>query len=229
MNGGDFLKYRHEIKIPINYADIITLKQSLSAVLKPDLNTINGKYIIRSIYFDNIYDKALKEKINGNLRREKFRLRFYNNDTNVIYLEKKSKVNNLCLKDRVLITRDEAQKIVSGDYCFMLSSEKSLVKELYFKIKTQGLKPKTVVEYTREPFIFSAGNVRITLDYNIRTGLSSKDFLNTSLLTFPLTDGNAVLEVKWDDFLPDIVKSAIAIRGRRPSAFSKYQISRIYD
>lgn len=222
------MKYRNEYKQEINYSDIIALRQRLTAVCKNDSHSHNGKYVIRSIYFDNVYDKALLEKINGVKKREKFRIRMYNNDASVIFLEKKSKVNGLCLKDRAPLTKEQAEKIIKGDYSFMPESENMLVRELYFKIQSQGLKAKTIVEYTREPFTFPAGNVRVTLDYNIRTGLSSTDFFNPKLITVPAGASSAILEVKWDEFLPNIIRDIVQLQGRRTTAFSKYAVSRIY-
>lgn len=220
--------YRNEHKQEINFSDMISLRQRLGAVCRKDNHTQDGKYIIRSLYFDNIYDKALSDKINGVTRREKFRIRMYDNDSSVIFLEKKSKNNGLGLKDRARISKEDAEKIIRGDYSFMMSSESELVKELYFKIKAQGLRPKTIVEYTREPFTFSAGNVRVTLDYNIRTGLNSTDFFKPDLVMIPSGNAGAVLEVKWDEFLPDIIRDIVQLKGRRTSAFSKYASSRIY-
>ena len=163
------MEFRHEWKHEINYSDLLILRQRLQAVAKPDSHSINGKYEIRSLYFDNLYDTALREKIDGVNRREKFRIRYYNGDTSFIALEKKSKLNGLCQKSEARISAEEAQKIVDGDYEWMLKSDKPLVKEFYSKILSKGLKPKTIVDYTREPFVFSAGNVRVTIDYNIRT------------------------------------------------------------
>ena len=93
---------------------------------------------------------------------------------------------------------------------------------------TGGLRPKTIVEYTRDPFVFSAGNVRVTIDYDIRTGEFRTDFLNPKTLTIPAGNSPIILEVKWDDYLPDIIKDAVTIKGRRVTAFSKYQQCRIY-
>ena len=166
------MKYRHEWKHEISWADMIALRSRLSAVMKKDIHAIDGKYFIRSLYFDNASDKALKEKIDGVNKREKFRIRFYNYDTSVIHLEKKSKINGLCLKDSAVLTKEQAQDIVNGNLEWMPSSNIPLIVELYAKMKSQGLKPKTIVDYTREPFVFAPGNVRITLDYNIRTGLA---------------------------------------------------------
>ncbi len=222
------MEFRHEWKHEINFEDMQILRQRLKAVMKPDIHCIDGKYEIRSLYFDNLYDTALREKIDGVNRREKFRIRYYNGDTSFIVLEKKSKVNGLCQKREVRITAEEAQKIVDGDIQWMKDSERPLVEELYSKMHSKGLRPKTIVDYTREPFVFSAGNVRVTMDYNIRTGLHCTDFLNPQCVTVPAGDSTIILEVKWDEFLPDIIRDAVQLEGRNSSAFSKYAACRIF-
>ncbi len=222
------MKYRHEHKHEINYADMLILRTRLSAVMKRDKHSVDGIYKIRSLYFDNISDKALREKQDGVNIREKFRIRYYNGDTSFIVLEKKSKINGLCAKESCQISADEAQKIVDGDLGWMPESGKALCMELYSKMLSQGLKPKTIVDYTREPFVFSPGNVRVTIDYNIRTGDFKTDFLNPETLTLPIENSPIILEVKWDDFLPDIIKDAVSIPGRHITAFSKYEQCRIY-
>lgn len=222
------MKYRHEWKHEINYADLLTLRTRLSAVMKRDGHAIGGVYQIRSLYFDNLSDKALREKIDGINIREKFRIRYYNGDTSFIVLEKKSKLNGLCAKQSCRITKEEAQKIVNGDLGWMPESGRELCTELYSKMLSQGLRPKTIVDYTRDPFVFAPGNVRVTIDYNIRTGAFRTDFLNPKTLTLPAGESPIILEVKWDDFLPDIIKDAVTIPKRRVTAFSKYEQCRIY-
>ncbi|MBR6551399.1 MAG: polyphosphate polymerase domain-containing protein, partial [Clostridia bacterium] len=196
------MKYRHEIKHEISKGDMLVLRSRLSSVMKKDIHAVDGKYFIRSLYFDNSKDKALKEKQDGVNVREKFRIRYYNNDTSLIHLEKKSKINGLCLKQSVDLTEKMTEAIICGDYSWMLKSNEPLVQEFYSKIMSQGLRPKTIVDYTREPFVFKAGNVRVTLDYDIRTGMNCKDFLKSDCVTVPVGD-SIVLEVKWDEFLPD--------------------------
>lgn len=222
------MNFRHEWKHEINVSDMITIRQRLRAVAKPDVHTINGRYEIRSLYFDNLYDTALREKTDGVNMREKFRIRYYNGDTSFIAIEKKSKINGLCQKSEERISADEAQKIVNGDYGWMIKSAGPLTKEMYSKILSKGLRPKTIVDYTREPYVYDAGNVRITLDYNIRTGLYCTDFLNPDCITVPAGDAPIILEVKWDEFLPGIIRDAVQLEGRRSSAFSKYAACRIY-
>ena len=224
------MKMRHEIKHEITYHDMIILRKRLQTVMKRDSNAKNGIYKIRSLYFDNISDKALREKIDGVNHREKFRIRYYNDDTSFIRLEKKSKKSGLGNKQMAPLTLEEAQKIIDGDYEWMKScKDRPLILELYTKMVLQGLRPKTIVDYTREPFTFDAGNVRVTLDYNIRTGLKCTDFLNSDCITIPAGDTNTIiLEVKWDNYLPEIIKDIVQLEGRRGAAFSKYAISRIY-
>lgn len=224
---GDTMDFRHEIKHEINYSDMITIRHRLNTIAYTDPHTINGKYFIRSLYFDNPADKALMEKVNGMSRREKFRIRYYNGDTSVIHLEKKSKIDHLGNKQSAPLTAQQAQSIVDGELAWMLSSEYPLVRELYSKMSTQGIAPKTIVDYTREPFIYPAGNVRVTLDYNIRSGMRCTDFLNPDCVTVPVSDA-IILEVKWDGFLPDIIRDAVALADRREGAFSKYAACRIY-
>lgn len=223
------MNYRNEWKHEISYSDMIVLRHRLSIVMRQDEHAINGKYLIRSLYFDNYFDKALKEKIDGIDKREKFRIRYYNHDTSLIHLEKKCKINNLCLKDSVPITKQQAQKIVENNYSWMMDSNVNLIQEFYSKISSQNLRPKTIVDYCREPFVYNCGNVRVTIDYDIRTAIKCIDFLNPKCITIPVKDCPIILEVKWDEYLPDIIKDIIQLPNCQVTAYSKYATCRIYD
>lgn len=220
--------YRHEWKHELNYLDLLSLRQRLRAVMEPDEHAVDGKYHIRSLYFDNPDDKALREKLDGVNMREKFRIRYYNHDPSVIHLEKKSKLSGLGTKFSAPLTAEEAQRIVDHDIDWMPDSELPLVQELYCKMRCQGIQPKTIVDYTREPFIYAPGNVRVTFDYDIRTGLSCTDFLDPDCITIPAGDAPILMEVKWDAFLPGIIRDIVQMPGRHATAFSKYAQCRIY-
>lgn len=218
------ITYRHEQKIEISFGDLLALRARLRAVMKPDSHATDGRYSIRSLYFDNDRDKALREKLDGVNYREKFRLRYYNGDVNFIRLEKKSKVNGLCRKESVLLTPAQVQALLAGE----LDDTDPLTWELLSKMRSQRLAPKTLVDYTREAFVYGPGNVRVTLDYNIRTGLNGTDFLSPDCIMVPAGDAPAILEVKWDEYLPDIIQDLIQMPHRRVRAFSKYAACRIY-
>lgn len=124
---------------------------------------------------------------------------------------------------------DEAQSILQGEYDFLLNRDEELLQELYVKIRSNQLRPRTVVEYLREPFLHPAGNVRIALDRDIRTGMRSVDFFATDPLPVPVDEAFAVLEVKFDQFIPDFILQLVQLGSRRSAAFSKYAHSRKYD
>lgn len=222
------MDYRHEWKHEITPSDLFAIRQRLRAVAHTDTHTVNGMYDIRSLYFDNLADKALREKLDGVNIREKFRIRYYNDDLSMIRLEKKSKHGGLGNKQSARLSPEEAQAIVDGNWAWMPKCTQPLVRELYQKMVCQGLRPKTIVDYTREPFTYRPGNVRVTLDYNIRTGLRCVDFLNPNCVTVPAGEAPIILEVKWDAFLPSIIRDAVQLDGRRTAAFSKYAACRIY-
>ncbi len=223
-------KFRHEIKHYINTSDYLTLKSRLKHIAYPDrFAGEDGAYTIRSLYFDNLDNKALIEKINGVNRREKFRIRYYNHDPSYIRLEKKSKFNTLCSKTSARVSQKECERLIKQDISWLIKSEHVLLQELYAKMRYQLLRPKTIVEYTREAYCYKAGNVRITIDSKLQSGLFSRDFFNPDLPTMSMTSGNQIiLEVKYDEFLPELIQDIIQTNFRRNTSISKYAACRVY-
>lgn len=220
-----FNHYRHELKYSISYADYLVMRERLQKIMESDPHTsADGHYHIRSIYFDNCDDKALREKTDGIAKREKFRIRYYNDNFSFITLEKKMKINDLCLKHDATITEAECRKILDGDLEWMKEHPSELVRELYAKMRYQQLKPKVLVSYLREPYIYKPGNVRVTFDSCIRTSLFTKEFLTKEVADISATDTpqDMLLEVKYDAFLPGIIQDIVQVRGIRQQAFSKY-------
>lgn len=223
------MQYRHEWKTQISYPDRLLLHARLDAVCQRDPHAgSDGCYHIRSLYFDNPEDHALRDNIAGAPHRQKFRLRYYNGDLSYIQLEKKCKDFSLGYKLSELITPEECEKIIEGDVSFLLSDPRPLLQDLGEQMRHGLYQAKTIVDYTRIPFVYAAGNVRVTLDFDIRTGLWCKDFLNWDSLTVPAADIN-LLEVKYDNFLPDVIRNIVQLGNRRTGAFSKYAASRMLD
>ncbi len=223
------MQWRHEWKHEISASDRITLRQRLSAICTLDPHATNGSYLIRSLYFDNLADKALREKLDGVDRREKWRIRYYDGDTSFIHLERKAKAHGLGTKDSCVLDASEAQSIVDGDTAWMSRDSRQLMRRLATAMTCQGMRPRTIVDYKREPYLFPAGNVRVTMDYQIRTGLVCTDFLDPACSTVPVPGDPIILEVKWDEFLPSVVRDAVQLAGRRTSAYSKYAAARAHD
>ena len=187
-----------------------------------------GKYLIRSIYFDNYKDKALREKVEGVPIREKFRVRYYNDDFSYITLEKKVKNNALCMKSDAEITKEECQNLLEGRLNWMRGHPSQLVQELYAKMHYQLLYPRVLVSYIREPYVYDAGNVRVTFDSDIRTTLYHRSFLEEKVADISTADQpwDMILEVKYDAFLPTIIRDILQTNTIRQQAFSKYEACR---
>ncbi len=224
------LKLRHELKHSINAQEDFLLSDRLRKLFKHDANAdSHGSYRVSSLYFDSPYDKALRQKIDGVNCREKFRLRYYGSDTSFIRLEKKFKQNSLCGKHSARISTEQTRRLLAGDIDFLLQSEHPLLLELYSKMRGQLLAPKTIVAYDREAFLYEPGNVRITIDRNLTSALGSLNFLEADSCPVPVSDGLSILEVKYDEFLPELVSMAVQLSGRQASAYSKYAVCRKYD
>lgn len=219
-------KFRNECKHCVTEFELIGLRQRLNAVAKKDrYSAESGGYLIKSLYFDNCYDKALNEKLIGVTNREKFRIRFYNNDTSYIRLEKKSKINGLCLKQGAQLSANQVQAILDGEISWMKNCGDELVCELWAKMQYQMLRPKNIVVYDREAYVYEPGNVRVTIDSNIRGSDDIQRFLlcdESDLKLFNQT----ILEVKWDEFLPQIIRDAVQLNNVKTSNFSKYAATR---
>lgn len=221
-------KYRHELKYEISYGEYLLLEARLASVMERDRHAgANGTYRISSLYFDNCYDKALLEKINGVDVRDKYRIRYYNDDFSYIVLEKKSKRNSLSFKISCRLTRDECESILAGDIEWMAESERPLLREFYAVQTTQLMRPKTIVSYTRHPLVFKPGNTRVTFDTDIRSSLFAADpfDLDTPLMQ-ALPSSKVILELKYDEFLPEIIRLLVQGGAPRVQAFSKYAACR---
>lgn len=221
--------FRHEHKYLIGFAQYLALRSRLQAVMKPDCHAGgDGRYLIRSVYFDNYRDQALLEKINGAARREKFRIRCYNDDLSFLTLEKKLKLDELCQKRSQTLTPGQCRALLHGDTAWMQRHPSMLVRELGVKMDTQLLRPRVIVSYLREPYVFAPGNVRVTFDSDIRTSLFGHSFFENTVQSVCVSDttGNIVLEVKYDAFLPDIIRCILQTGEARQQSFSKYGASR---
>ena len=230
MTNPPTVSFRHEDKHQIHPREDLVLAKRLRLLLPHDPYAgADGSYRVTSLYFDTPYDKALREKRDGVDRREKFRLRYYGERPDFLKLEKKWKINGLCGKRSARMTQEQVKELLSGSSEFLLDSDEPLFIELYSKIKGKGLWPKAIVRYDREAFLYAPGNVRITLDRDIRTGLGNVDFLNPAIFYMRTMEPGTVLEVKYDAFLPELVRMAVQVPGRQAAACSKYALSRRFD
>lgn len=222
------LKYRHELKFWINYHQYHMMRNKLSKILELDKHARErGDYHIRSLYFDDLDNTALHEKLGGLRDREKYRIRIYNLSDQVIHLEKKIKRNDYIAKLKESLTREMCEDILKGNYEWLNTSGKWLFQDMYHQLKYKLLRPKVIVDYVREAYTAETGNVRITFDKQLKTGLNSTDIFNRQLGTVNAFDHPfIVLEVKYDAYLPEYIRAIIQTEGIHRQSSSKYVMCR---
>lgn len=223
------MEYRHELKFQMSDLDMVRLKHRLEPLMSLDPNQQNEFYTIRSLYFDDFSDSCFSENLAGVDRRSKYRIRLYEDHTDYINLEKKSKLHGMTKKESERLDLSQVLPYIDG------TSELTagpLTTELFIKQQSQGLAPKCVVEYERCAFTEEAGNVRVTFDTNIRGSLDVDRFLDFSEdFMMPSTEpGMHILEIKYDEFLPTYIREAVDLNNLLRQSFSKYaQVRRIFS
>ena len=85
------------------------------------------------------------------------------------------------------------------------------------------MRPRTIVDYDREPWILDEGTVRITFDSDVRAAIGSFDMFDPTLPTLPVLEpGKLIMEVKFTELLPQIVKEILPPQAAEFTAVSKY-------
>lgn len=222
------MEYRVENKYLVSDSDLAALQGRLQSILSADVHQKDGCYRIRSLYFDDAWDRCLEENEAGIDQRQKFRIRIYDSNANVIHLEIKEKNRGLTKKRSCSLTRQEADRIIAGELPFHLDSRQPL-NLLQLRSRDSLMRPKAIIEYERTAFVCPLGNVRITFDRNIMASRVCGDFFQPSVpdMTPVLPIGMHVLEVKYDEFLPEHIASVIELGNLRRTAFSKYYLGRL--
>ena len=222
-------KYRHEYKYLISDVQMEILKNRISGIMSKDMHTQNGQYNIRSLYFDDYYNRCYYENENGTDPREKFRIRIYNHSAERIALECKRKERGKTLKTACVITKENCNILMMGMYINDIEALPTVQKKLMLDMMVLGMKPKVIVEYDRIPYVYKNGNVRVTFDTNVSSSSDISNFLNGSIKKRPIMpSGMQLMEVKFDEYLPDFIYQALQIENLQQTAYSKYYLCRKY-
>jgi hypothetical protein len=219
---------RQELKYAINYAEYAYLRSTLATLIKPDDHVdANGEYHVRSLYFDNAADDAFYEKEAGEFERQKYRIRIYNHSAENIRLELKEKFGHSTAKTIRIIDLDTYRRILSNQLLFTDVKDDPFLRAFYLRTRVEQLRPKVIVDYIREPFMWQAGNVRITFDKQLQTVVNSIDIFEKNQVCISAKGyGNLILEIKYDDFLPKFILSRLKLNNHQLLSNSKYTICR---
>lgn len=221
-------KYRHELKYVISAAQIPLLKNRITNLMKPDPHAgADGIYNIRSLYFDDYSNRCYYENENGTDPREKFRIRIYNHSADRITLECKRKEKGKTQKISCPLTLDQADQLIRGKPLPQIDTLPPLLKKFILEMRTKGLHPVVIVEYERIPYVYKNGNVRVTFDTQISSSPNITDFFSDTLPRRPIMSvGQHLMEVKFDEYLPDFIYRSLNLGKLQQTAYSKYYLCR---
>ena len=230
MMQSKFNKFRHELKYQITDAQVAMLQNRIRHLIPMDSHVGQaGTYRIRSLYFDDYEDRCLRENEDGTDPREKFRIRIYNASSERITLECKRKERGKTHKSACPLTVEQTKLLMAGKILPDIGSQPPVLRKLTLQMMTRRMRPVVIVEYDRIPYVYKNGNVRITLDTNITSSSAVERFLEPDILPRPvLPAGQQLLEVKYDEYLPDFIYRSLQLHSLRQTAFSKYTICRKY-
>ena len=218
------MRYRHEFKYLINLQDYNLIKLRLKSLLSVDTHAdVDSSYNVRSLYFDDYYNHAYHDKYSGVYKRSKYRIRIYNHSDRTINLERKVKTGQYNYKQTAPVTKDEVYAVLQGNYEFLLKSSNNLLRVFYHECVSNLMRPRVVVDYEREPYIMEAGDVRITFDKNIRAGLEGYDIFDCAMpMIETLSPGLLILEAKFTEFLPNMMRKILPSKASEYTAVSKF-------
>lgn len=222
-------KYRNEIKFIISKTMAEVLKQRLSLIMSVDNNSYNSdnSYLIRSLYFDNENSDAYYEKMDGVEYRKKYRIRIYNFDDKFIRLECKYKHNNMTSKDQILIDKELCIKIIDGKIDEIDLTKDNLLRQFALDYRLNRLEPSIIVDYNRVAFTYHVSDVRITFDSQIKSGMYNYNLFDKNATTYRVIDDNQmVLEVKFNEILPESIALILQTVPTFRQAFSKFATCR---
>lgn len=219
--------YRVENKYRCSERDMLLLQSRVKIVMQPDSYADDTSYRITSLYFDNYTDSLWSDSEEGVSYRNKYRIRIYNNSTEVIKLEVKYKAYNRIYKKSRIISREEAEKLIAGE-CIEDPEESMDNPVTLFNLAIQQdlLRPRIVIDYIRDAYTFSPGNVRITFDRNILASCDIGAFLSCRCAYTPLAETDRILEVKYDEMLPGFIARLLESGNMNQTAYSKYRLGR---
>jgi hypothetical protein len=222
--------FRHEFKYLISAAQIPLLKARISGMMKPDPHTgADGSYNIRSLYFDDYHNRCFYENENGVDLRQKYRIRIYNHSPERITLECKRKERGKTHKTSCPLTKEQTEQLIQGHPLTLTETSHPLLRKFALEMLTHGLHPVVIVEYDRIPYIFKNGNVRVTFDTQIASSSDVTNFFSDTLAKRPIMPvGQHLLEVKFDEYLPDFIYRNLNLNQLQQTTFSKYYLCRKY-
>lgn len=220
--------FRKELKYRISKIEFNKLNRILEKEMTLDDHGQDGGYWIRSIYFDSEYDNDLQDVLGGYYNKAKLRLRIYSLQQKWVKLEYKCKIGSDQTKYTLKITREQAQKMIRGEYGFLMGIQDEIAAEIYVRLISNAYRPKVMIEYQRLAYVYDVNDTRITFDTDVKASMDVRDLFLPAPASIPLIPGDTgVLEIKYNHFLCSFIQRALTFIEANQVANSKYAMGRL--
>lgn len=224
-------KLRYENKYIVTTHQVEMLKCYMEGIcFRDDFAGEKGCYNIRSLYFDDYWSNSYWDNEIGIEPRSKFRIRVYNCNFDEVFLEQKIRIGGKIYKERVQVSREFCELLIRDEWQKILYPTTDAVFNRFLTMyHTRILRPQIIIEYDREPYIYPDGDVRITFDRNISFSDNVELFFEKDIFEQPIMgDRQEVLEIKFKNFLPDILYQGINLKYMQQESFSKYYLCEMH-
>lgn len=115
--------------------------------------------------------------------------------------------------------------MVDLDYAVLQEVAHPLAQELHRLMTLYTYRPVCIVEYYRTAFIERTNDTRVTVDQRLASTESNFDIFDSNLMTSWVNE-YPIMEVKYNGFLLDYIKTLTRITGENETANSKYVMAR---
>ena len=226
---------RKEVKYLISLPDRLYLLDALSQLLIPDAYGGYNGYTVRSVYFDSITNEDYRDKREHADEKKRIRLRIYHPDDIKAKFELKRKSFGRELKESVVVSREDAQRLLHGDYGVLLHYDSEIAQYAYDLMTTHLYRPVSLIEYDRRAFTHPNFNTRVTMDNRLRCCDFCYDLFSHHLnFRAAMPADETILEIKYDRFLFRQIQSVLAqcdLTRKPPSKFgtSRSEIKEFYN
>lgn len=219
--------YRQEIKYRISLYNALRAMRYLDTIMQCDSHNGPDGYMVRSLYFDSLYNHDLEDKEDGLENRKKIRLRIYSAHDTTAKLELKEKQGQYQRKRSLSVARDAAIRLAAGDYTPLIHMQNPLAGQLYRLMNGFAYIPRCIVQYRRYAFASPTNDTRITFDSALTATEGYLDLFGGDDFLYPVGwPDDVTLEVKYNHFLLSYIKDSLDAIDKTPVSFSKYAMSR---
>ena len=216
----DFVFKRKEQKYLLDADQTAAFRAAMERHMAPDRYATSA---IRNIYYDTPDYRLIRRSLEKPVYKEKLRLRAYGDVTpdSKVFLEMKKKYDGIVYKRRISLKEHKAVAYMADPAKTL--ENKQIGREIdYFKAFYQELEPALYLSYDRQSWKNEAGDLRITMDWNIQYRTSNLDLKLPPDGEQLLQPGQTLVEIKSPTAMPLWLVQLLNDNQIRQISFSKY-------